>query len=163
VARWYPLEACDGSFFTDAPQVYRYAMHLPVPPARVWESLTSEHSVADWTPLLKSIVWTSSPGVGATRTVVLPLSALTFHEYFFRWEEGARFSFHAVEANRPVLRRFAEDYLVEPDADGSRFTWTFALEGNRVSGPSLKATNAINARLFRRIAHGAQSYFATHP
>jgi Polyketide cyclase / dehydrase and lipid transport len=163
VARWYPLGACDGSFFTTAPHVYRYSMHLPVPTTRVWDSLTSPNSVADWTPLLKSIEWTSSPGVGATRTVVLPFRALTFHEYFFRWEEGARFSFYALEANRPVLRRFAEDYLVEPDAGGSRFTWTFALEGNRLSGPTLKATNAPNALLFRRIAHGAQSYFAAHP
>jgi hypothetical protein len=163
MARWYPLAACDESFFTDAPHVYRYSMTLPVSPARVWESLTSEHSVADWTPLLKSIDWTSDLGLGATRTVVLPLRALTFHEYFFRWEEGARFSFYAREANRPMLRRFGEDYLVEPDGAGSRFTWTFALEGNRISAPTLKATNALNALLFRRIAHGAESYFAAHP
>jgi carbon monoxide dehydrogenase subunit G len=138
-------------------------MTLPVPPARVWESLTSANSVADWTPLLKSIEWTSDLGLGATRTVVLPLGALTFHEYFFRWEEGARFSFYAREANRPMLRRFGEDYLVEPDGAGSRFTWTFALEGNRISAPTLRATNAVNGLLFRRIAHGAESYFAAHP
>ncbi len=163
MARWYPLGACDASFFTDAPHVYRYSMHLPVSPARVWESLTSPHSVADWTPLLKSIDWTSDLGVGATRTVVLPLGAIRFHEYFFRWEEGTRFSFYAVEANRPMLRRFAEDYQVEPDGTGSRFTWTFALEGNRMSGPTLELTHAVNALLFRRIAHSAEGYFAAQP
>jgi uncharacterized protein YndB with AHSA1/START domain len=163
MARWYPMGACDESFFTDAPHVYRYSMHLPVPPARVWESLTSANSVADWTPLLKSIEWTSDLGLGATRTVVLPLGAATFHEYFFRWEEGSRFSFYAREANRPMLRRFGEDYLVEPDRAGSRFTWTFALEGNRGSAPSLKLTNPLNALMFRRIAHSAESYFAAHP
>ncbi len=161
MTRWHSLAPCDASFFETAPHIYRNAMHLPVPPARVWESLTSANSVADWTPLLKSIEWTSDLGLGATRTVVLPLSAITFHEYFFVWDEGRRFSFHAVEANRPLLRRFAEDYLVEPDGHGSRFTWTFALEGNRASRATLKLTNAANARLFRRIAHGAETYFAT--
>lgn len=163
MARWYPLDACDESFFTDAPHVYRYSMHLAVPPVRVWQSLTSEHSVADWTPLLRSIEWTSDLGLGATRTVVLPLRAVTFHEYFFRWDDGVRFSFYAREATRPLLRRFAEDYVVEPDGAGSRFTWTFALAGTRLSGPTLRATSAANAVLFRRIAHSAESYFAQHP
>lgn len=160
MARWYPLDPCAESFFTDAPHVYRNSMHLPVPASRVWESLVSANSVADWTPLLRSIEWTSDLGLGATRTVVMPLRAMTFHEYFFLWDEGRRFSFYALEANRPLLRRFAEDYLVEPDGDGSRFTWTFALEGNRMSRASLKLTNAANALLFRRIAHSAESYFA---
>jgi hypothetical protein len=163
MARWFKLEPCDESFFTAAPHVYRYAMDLPASPARVWESLTSPHSVADWTPLLKSIEWTSDLGLGATRTVVLPLRAISIHEYFFAWDEGHRFSFYGVEANRPLLRRFAEDYRVEPREDGSRFTWTFALEGTRVSGPALKVLSPANAVAFRRMAFGAKGYFAQHP
>ncbi len=163
MAHWRPLEPCDESFFTNAPHVYRYAMDLPVPPARVWESLTSASSVVDWTPLLRSIEWTSELGLGATRTVVLPLHALSFHESFFVWDEGRRIAFYAVETNRPLLRRFGEDYVVEPNRAGSRFTWTFALEGNRFSAATLKATSRANALLFRRIAYGAKSYFARHP
>jgi uncharacterized protein YndB with AHSA1/START domain len=165
MARWHRLEPCEESFFTDAPHVYRYTMDLPAAPERVWASLTSANSVADWTPLLRSIEWTSDLGLGATRTVVLPVHALAFHEYFFVWEEGRRMAFHAVEANRPLLRRFAEDYVVEPagSGSGSRFTWTFALEGNRLSSATLKATNRANALLFGRIAHGAKTYFAKHP
>ena len=160
MARWYPMGACDESFFADAPHVYRYSMHLPVPPARVWESLTSEHSVADWTPLLKSIDWTSDLGLGATRMVVLPLGAVTFHEYFFRWEEGSRFSFHAREANRPMLRRFGEDYLVEPDGAGSRFTWTFALEGTPRTRLLVKALSPLNRLSFAKMAGGSTTFFA---
>lgn len=160
MARWFPLEPCDEGFFTSAPHVYRFPMELPVPPAQVWESLVSPNSVADWTPLLRSIEWTSDLGLGATRTVVLPLRAVTLREYFFRWEDGARFSFHGVEANRPLLRRFAEDYVVEPSAGGSRFTWTFALEGTRASSPLLKVLTPANALAFRQMAYGAKSYFA---
>lgn len=163
MTRWYALEPCEESFFTSAPHVYRYTMELPAAPERVWASLTSAGSVADWTPLLHSIEWTSELGLGATRTVVLPLHALSFHEHFFVWDEGRRMAFYAVEANRPLLRRFAEDYVVEPAGTGSRFTWTFALEGNRLSSATLRLTNRANALLFGRIAHGAKTYFAKHP
>jgi carbon monoxide dehydrogenase subunit G len=134
-------------------------MRLPVPPEQVWAALVSPNSVADWTPLLRSIEWTSPLGEGATRTVVLPLRALTLHEYFFRWEEGRRYSFYASEADRPLLSRLAEDYLVEPDGDGTRFTWTFALEGNRASRWPMKGLHPGNALLLRRMAYGAKSYF----
>jgi uncharacterized protein YndB with AHSA1/START domain len=50
MARWFPLAPCDASYFTTAPYVYRYTMDLPVPPERVWQSLTSANGVADWTP-----------------------------------------------------------------------------------------------------------------
>lgn len=160
MTRWYPLEPCDATYFDTAPHVYRYTRELPVPPARVWTSLTSPNSVADWTPLLKSIEWTSGLGLGATRTVVLPARALTLHEYFFAWDEGRRFSFHGVETNRPLLRRMAEDYVVEPAGDGTRFTWTFALEGRPRTRRLLRVLNAGNALMFGRMAHGATGYFA---
>src|SRR4051812_24743500 len=160
MSHWSQLKPCDESYFHTAPHVYRFPMELPVPPERVWASLTSPNSVADWTPLLKSIEWTSDLGVGATRTVVLPLSAAAIHEFFFRWEEGRRFSFYALEANRPLFSRLAEDYLVEPSGTGTRFTWTFALEGNRASRLPLKVLGPGNALLFRQMAHGAKGYFA---
>jgi hypothetical protein len=162
MARWFQLAACTETYFDTAPHIYRYAIELPVPAPRVWESLVAPNSVADWTPLLRSIRWTSDLGLGATRTVVMPLNALTMHEYFFRWDEGRRFSFCGVEANRPLFGRMAEDYLVEPNGAGCRFTWTFALEGNRGSRLPLKALNAGSALLFKRMAFGAKSYFADH-
>jgi carbon monoxide dehydrogenase subunit G len=163
MARWFPLAPCDASYFTTAPYVYRYTMDLPVPPERVWQSLTSANSVADWTPLLKSIAWTSDLGLGATRTVILPARALTIHEYFFRWEDGRRFSFHGREANRPLFGRMAEDYLVEESEGGTTFTWTFALEGTRATSLLMKALSPGNRILFGRMAHGAEGYFAAHP
>jgi Polyketide cyclase / dehydrase and lipid transport len=160
MAHWYPLASCDETYFHRAPHVYRFAVELPVSPERVWASLVSPHSVADWTRLLASIEWTSELGLGATRTVVLPGRALSIHEHFFRWEEGRRFSFYGLEASRPLLGRFAEDYLVEPSGTGARFTWTFALEGKRGSALPLKLLSPGNALLFHRMAHGAKRYFA---
>jgi len=162
VTRWFRLEPVDEGFFASAPYVYRFPMDLPVSPERVWQSLISPNSVADWTPLLRSIEWTSDLGLGATRTVVLPLRAVTLHEYFFRWDAGSRFSFYGVEANRPLLRHFAEDYLIEPHGGVTRLTWTFALAGTRATAPLLRVLNPANAVTFRKMAYGAKSYFAPH-
>jgi carbon monoxide dehydrogenase subunit G len=158
--RWYPLAPCTESYFSTAPHIYRFVHELPVAPARVWESLTSPNSVADWTPLLKSIEWTSDLGLGATRTVALPGGALTMHEYFFAWDEGRRFSFHGTEATRPLLGRMAEDYLVEPAGTGTRFTWTFALEGTRRTRLLVNALSPVNRLTFKRMAGGCEQFFA---
>jgi hypothetical protein len=49
------------------------------------------------------------------------------NERFFRWEEGRRQSFYALESSVPAFRRFAEDYLVESTSEMScRFTRTIA-------------------------------------
>ena len=160
MSSWFDMKPCDATYFDTAPYVYRFPMQLPASPARVWESLTSPNSVADWTPLLKSIEWTSELGEGATRTVVMPGSTATIHEYFFRWEEGRRHSFYATEANRPLFGRLAEDYLVEPSGDGTRLTWTFALEGNRGTRIPFRVLNPANRLFFRQMAHGAKGYFA---
>ena len=54
---------------------------------------------------------------------------MTVRERFFRWDEGdSGYSFYVESANRPGIRRFAEDYEIEPDGTGSRFTWTIAIE-----------------------------------
>lgn len=165
MTRAYPMQPVDESFFTTAPHVYRFEQQLDVSPERVWESLASDHSVADWTPLLHSIEWTSPRpfGVGTTRTVVLPAKAITIHEYFFRWEEGHRFSFYGVDANLRLFGKFAEDYIVEPSGSGTRFTWTFALEGTSKTRLAMKAMSPINKANFGAMAHGAKGYFAKHP
>ena len=125
-----PLEPLDESFFHTAPYVYRLPVELDVPPERVWESLTSDRALADWGLGLHKLEWTSPRplGVGSTREVTLPGRAMTVRERFFRWDEGHRKTFYVTEADRPLLRRFGEDYMVEATPGGSRFTWTIAME-----------------------------------
>ncbi len=130
VARWYQLEKPGESVFTDASQLYRYPIRLRVPPARVWESIQSDESLAAWGLGVRRLTWTSPRpfGVGTTREVVLPLGLMTVREQFFRWDEGSGYSFYVVEANRPGLKSFAENYVIEPDGDGALLTWTIAIE-----------------------------------
>jgi len=161
---WHRLEPADRSLFASAPQVYRFPVVLAAPPARVWESLTSDASLAAWPMgpgLSFRVRWTAPRpfGVGTTREVRLPLGLLSLQERFFRWDEGAGYSFFAEQANRPGLRRFAEDYALTPAGTGTLLTWTVAVEAStrtsRVLGP---------AALFSRVALGrtaaaARRYF----
>lgn len=165
MTRWYQLEKPGESAFTDASVIYRYPIRLRVPPARVWQSLASDESLAAWGLGVRRLTWTSPRpfGVGTTREVVLPLGSMTVRERFFRWDEGSGYSFYVEAANRPGLRQFAEDYAVEPDGDGSLLTWTIALEPKRPLAPVLKILGPVNKAAFGQFSTGAKTYFAKHP
>jgi carbon monoxide dehydrogenase subunit G len=161
MSRWFRLEPVDADFFATAPVVHRYPIRLAVPPERVWESLASDESVAAW-GLGVRVTWTSPRpfAIGTTREVALPLSAITVRERFFRWDEGKGYSFGVTEANRPGVRRFAEDYVVEPDGLGALLTWTIALEVHPRLAPAARLLDPVNKRVFGQFERGARRYFA---
>ena len=158
---WHPLEPVDASFFDSAPQRHRFDVELPVPPERVWESLASDESLGAWPMgpgLDLGVRWTTPRpfGVGTAREVRLPFGVLTLRERFFRWDEGEGYSFYAEQVNRPGFRRFAEDYVLEPEGTGTRFTWTVAIEP---SARALGLAAPVNRVAFGRTAAAAKTYF----
>jgi polyketide cyclase/dehydrase/lipid transport protein len=161
MTRWYPLEPADADFLSSAPHVFRYEKRFAAPPEKVWESLTSDESLAAWGPTVKEVNWTSPRpfGVGTTREVVAPGGARV-RERYFRWDEGHSHSFAVYESSLPLFRRFAEDYVVEPVGADTLFTWTVAIEPKgafaipfRLVAPAVKAG-------FGRLPSGGQRYFA---
>lgn len=165
MTRWYPLQAVDAAAFTTASQLYRFPIRLAVSPARVWESLASDASLAAWGLGVRRLTWTSPRpfGVDTTREVVLPLGAMTVRERFFRWDEGSGYSFYVEEANRPGLRFFAENYVIEPDGSGALLTWTIAIEPKPALAPFMKVLGPVNKRAFGQFARGAKKYFRENP
>jgi hypothetical protein len=165
MARWHRLERQDDSVFTHAGHVYRYPARFPAAPQRVWESLTSDESVKAWGLRVKSLQWTTPRpfGVGTRREVVLPLGAMAIREEFFRWDEGKGYSFYVTEANRPGLRIFAENYELEPDGDGTLFTWTIALEPAGKLSPVMKLLAPVNRTGFGQLVRAGRKYFEQHP
>lgn len=160
---WYPLEPVDESFFDTAPYVHRYPVCLDVPAGQVWASLTSERSLWDWRLPISRLTWTSPRpfGVGTTREVVLTGGSIAIRERFFRWADGHRMSFAATECDRPLLRRFAEDYLVEArKGGGARFVWTIAMEPAPRAARLFALTDRINGQFYRAVPWAAQRYFA---
>jgi hypothetical protein len=92
--------------------------------------------------------------------VVLPFGAMTVREQFFRWDEGKGYSFFVAETDRPVVERFAEDYVVEADGDGALFTWTIAIEPKRALAPVMRLANPLNRMAFGQVPRAAKRYFA---
>ncbi|BBZ27063.1 polyketide cyclase [Mycolicibacterium madagascariense] len=162
MTRWYSIEPVDGAFFTAAPHVFRYEKRLAAPAETVWESLASDASLSAWSPLVSSVNWTSPRpfGVGTTREVTLAPGLTRIRERFFRWDEGRGYSFAAYEGNLPLLQHFAEDYEVEPDGDGSRLTWTVAIEPKRALALPFVPLAPVLKVAFGRVAVDGQRYFA---
>ena len=108
---------------------------------------------------IRQVTWTSPKpfGVGTTRTVVL--DTLTVWEHFFRWEPGRRLSFYMTGISLPLVRRLAEDYLLEEISPGrTRFTYTVAAwptPGARLVGPLLRWNFG---KMFAAAARGLTRY-----
>lgn len=150
------LEPVDESFFSSAPERYSDTLAIARPAGEVWSEFVSERPLA-WCRGL-SLHWTSARpfGVGTTRRAASLGGAIKFKERYFIWDDGHRQAFYVTEANLPLFRRFAEDYVVEPDgADRCRLTWTFALEPTRLGRPGAP----LNAFIFRRMFAETRRHF----
>jgi hypothetical protein len=165
MTRWYGLEPADQDLFTSAPHVFRYSKRFAAPVEKVWESLTSDESLAAWSATVSAVNWLSPRpfGVGTTREVVLAPGLARVRERYFHWDEGHRYSFAVFEANLPVFERFAEDYVVEPetsDTGSTRFTWTVAIEPTRASALPFKPLAPALKLAFGKMAADGERYFA---
>ncbi|WP_041781839.1 SRPBCC family protein [Mycolicibacterium chubuense] len=160
MTRWFRLQSADAEFFDSAPHVFRYERHFAATPERVWESLQSDQSLSAWGKTVSSLTWTSPRpfGVGTTREV--GTGGTRVHERFFRWDEGSGYAFYVYEANVPLFRRFAEDYRIEPDGVGTRFTWLVAIEPVRAMRLPFTVLAPIVKAGFGRAASDGQRYFA---
>ena len=122
------LEPVGEGYFDRAPQRFACTWSIAQPAEKVWAELTSEQPL-HWVPGLR-LRWTSPRpfGVGTTRQGKSMGGAMTADAHFFIWEEGQRYALFVTQINVPLLKSFAEDYVVEPNgADGCRFTWRIAI------------------------------------
>ena len=163
MTRWHPLEPADDEFIASAPHVFRYQKRFAATPEQVWESLTSDVSLAAWGPTIRKVTWTSPRpfGVGTTREVVV-LGGGTGRERYYRWDEGHSHAFYIYESSLPLFKRFAEDYVVKPDGAETLFTWTVAIEPKNAFRLPLKVLAPVLKAGLGQIPSGGQRYFAKH-
>ena len=164
MAHWYSVDPVEDDFLVSAPHVFRYSKKFAAPVDEVWGSLTSDDSLAAWGSTVSSVNWLSPRpfGVGTTREVALAPGLVRVRERFFGWEEGRRYSFCALEANAPLFRHFAEDYVVEPepsDPGSTRFTWTVALEPAKVLALPFKPLAPVLRLAFGKMAADGERHF----
>jgi hypothetical protein len=160
MTRWFALESADAEFFDSAPHVFRFEKHYAATAEQVWESLQSDESMSAWGNALSSLAWTSPRPFGTSTTREVGLGPTKVRERFFQWDEGSGYSFYVYEANVPMFRRFAEDYRVEPDGNGARFTWLVAIEPVGVLRVPFRALAPVFKAVFDRMANEGQKYFA---
>jgi hypothetical protein len=143
------LQPVDETFLDSAPVRFSETFAIPKPAPEVWAELTREGSL-DFCRALKGAHWISPRpfGVGTSRIMKTTGGALSLTETYFRWEEGRRKSFYVEAVNLPLFKRFAEDYLVEPDGDGCRFTWTIAAEPTPLGRPGAPVNRLLVKSMF---------------
>jgi hypothetical protein len=156
--RWHRLVETGDDFLEAAPFRYVNTVDVPVAPERMWAALTADDTLVSWSPVVTGVRWTTQRpfGVGTTREVTM-FRLLTSRERYYRWDQGRRKTFTAVEVSVPGLRRLAEDYVVERTPGGSRFIWTVVLEPGPTLKPILRLTNPITAWMLRHVARGMRS------
>ena len=160
MTRWFALEPADAEFFRTAPHVFRYEKHYDAGPAQVWESLQSDESLSAWGKTVGSLTWTSPRplGVGTTREV--GTGPTRVRERFYSWDESSGYGFYVTEANVPIFRRFAEDYRIEPDGSGTRFTWLVAIEPVGAMRWPFRLLAPVVKSGFGRMAADGERFFA---
>jgi hypothetical protein len=156
--RWHRLLKAGDDFLQTAPFRYVNTLDLPVAPEQVWAALTADDALVSWSPLVSGLRWTTPRpfGVGTTREVTM-FRLMTSRERYYRWDDGQRKTFTAVDVSVPGLRRLAEDYVVEPTLGGSRFIWTVVLEPAPTLTPMLRLADPITAWMLRRVARGMRA------
>lgn len=144
MTRWYPLAPADDDFLGTARAVTTKVLDVDVPVETLWEVLAADDAVVSWGPGATKTRWVGPRpyGVGTVREVTMG-GVATVREKFYRWDENRRMTFAVVESNRPGIRRFAEDYVVESTPTGSRLTWTVAVEVAKGAGPTAPIVRAL--------------------
>ena len=139
----------------------RAGFEIARPASVVWDELCADDAL-HWCRILQDVRWTSPRpfGVGTTREVVLAAGTPRVRERFIRWDEGHGYSFAVYEASVPVFRHFVEDYVLEPDGDGTLFTWKVAIEPKGAFALPFQLLSPVLKVSFGRMASDGQRYFA---
>jgi len=146
----FELAATDEDFIAQARGKVSMSVDVARPAEDVWQDLTTGNPMASYCRIISRIDWTSPRpfGVGTTRTVRVLGAMFVIDESYVRWDEGHRKVFVGVRMNLPLIRRFAEDYVVVPiGVDRSRFTWTAAWEPTALGRPMAPVTWALFSSL----------------
>lgn len=153
------MAATEESFLAEATRRVIVDVTVNRSAADVWAELTEDNPMAPYCRAITDITWTSPRpfGVGTTRTTRVLGGLFKLDEVYPHWEDERRKVFVGVRTIPPVMRRVAEEYLVEPVDDAScRFRWTAVWEPSVLGRPLGfvgKAVFASIARDLRRHFH----------
>lgn len=152
------LPPAELDWIARAPQVVTLTAHFSAPPAKVFAAFADADAWPRWFPLMTTATYRDPAGGGLGRERDVHLRTLgTFRERFIAWDAGERFAFTAVATSSPMLKKFAEDYRLTADGDGTRFDWTMGAELRSVAKVGAPVLRLIMRRLLTRAARNLEA------
>lgn len=145
-SRQFAMEPCSASFHSDAEFAFESRLSVRASATELFWAVADDAREAEWFPGFQSVAWlTPAPhGVGSER--IYELDFLRIHERFTVWREGRELTFELRAMSLPIVRRFQENYLITPRADGGAdMRWTVAYEPR----PSLRRMQPLMHDAFK--------------
>ena len=125
----HQLRQVDPSFVETAPKRYAFAATIAVAPDVVWSEISAPPtSWPEWFPAVTRGGFEGPPPYGVGTRRFARATFTDFRETVVEYEVLRRFTYRIDEASRPLARAMVERWTLEPDGDGTRITWTMAIE-----------------------------------
>ncbi|ETZ95876.1 polyketide cyclase / dehydrase and lipid transport family protein [Mycobacteroides abscessus MAB_030201_1061] len=137
-----PIPVADDSAFESAAIVLRTSHTFDAPVGQVWAALDSDHAWS-WLPFGCGVRYDEPDRrAGMERemgTVSAPWRFLWIQrERFWRYDPPHRITYSAVAGTWPLLKLWAEDYVLTGTPDGCVLEWTVAITPRFVSWMPLR-------------------------
>jgi hypothetical protein len=133
--------------FETAPVRVSRSMQLAATPAAIFDELGHDPSL--WLGTIRRSVWRTGAtgGVGAQREVDV-VGFGRFRELMIAWERPHRIAFTMIASTSRLVAQLAEDWFVEPDAEGARVTWRIAARTSALGRPLTPVLRASVLAMF---------------
>jgi hypothetical protein len=145
----FRLRAESPDFLATAPKRWNFDGRVDASQERVFDAIAADPSSWTWFPGFSTGRYEGPGphGVGSIREVRVGPSV--YRETIVAWDRPTRWVYRVDSTTVPLAHALVEEWIVEPDGEGSRVRWTFAVDPRamfRVMGP---LTAKVLGRVFR--------------
>lgn len=149
--KFKPMKPVSLDFFSTANLRVTTVMDAKCSPERLMETLAGDSIWTEWATALTKVEWTCEKPYkqGSTRTVYMSGNQAV-KENFFIWEDNKRVAFYVDESTMNGVESFAEDYIIEKTADGTKLTWTVALQMAGIAVLFIPLSRIFMGLMFKR-------------
>jgi len=155
-----PCERVGLDFIDTAPYRFVSTVDLAITPEQLWEVLDDAESWPHWATVITKVTWTSPQphGVGTTRVVNMR-GGIVGDEEYLAWEPYSHLAFRFNEASTGSIAAFAEDYRIEPTANGCHLTWVMAMKPNGAAARlGMSLGRPLMAWMFQKFLYNLRDY-----
>jgi carbon monoxide dehydrogenase subunit G len=138
-------------FVTTAPRSWSFANPVQARPADVFAAISADPSTwVQWFPGLSAGHYEGDqpPGIGSGREVTV--GRTRYRETILAWDTPHRWAYRVDETSVPMAHALVEEWTIEPEGDGSRLRWTFAIDPRPLFRISAPLAGPVMGRMMKR-------------